>query len=305
MKIRGIRRSALGFCAVAAGLLGAACSSSNAVVPGPAAGIGVPGTAYQPHYAMTRSMAAARRFHPDLFVSYHSGPVLTTPLMYIVFWGYKTHGDPDKVKPLMINYAKAMGGSAHNNIYTQYYGMTGKKKTFIGNANNQFGGSWEDDSPIPKSPTDSQVAAEAVKGASHFGFDPNGVYFVATAHNHNTPSFGTNFCSYHNAITSKGKTVPYVDFPYMPDGGSNCGVNFIKAPKDESAKDEGVTIMAGHEYGETLTDPQPFSGWNGVDGEIADPCSWQNIANEPFKNKSYSTQPMISDASGSCVQSYP
>ncbi len=259
---------------------------------------------HRPHYATTRDMTNVH-VQPNFFVSYHDGPVLVAPKMYVVFWGYVKYGDPDRVKPLLVEYAKSMGGSTHNNIYTQYYETVGKKKAYIGNAPRQYGGSWDDESPVPKTPSDAQVAAEAVAGAKHFGFDPKGVYFVATPHNHSSLQFGSNWCSYHNWATSKNKNVSYVNFPYMPDAGTNCGVNFITPPADESGTDEGVTIMAGHEYGESVTDPQPFTGWNGVAGEIADPCSWQNIANEPFKEKSYTTQPMISDASASCVQTFP
>ena len=81
--------------------------------------------------------------------------------------------------------------------------------------------------------------------------------------------------------------------------------NIIKPPSDENGMDEGMTIMAGHEYGETITDPYPFSGWSGSNGEIADACQWQNIANDQFGTKSYAMQPMVSDATESCVQVYP
>ncbi len=55
----------------------------------------------------------------------------------------------------------------------------------------------------------------------------------------------------------------------------NCGANFISPPKDESGADEGVTIVEGHEYAESVTDPNPPSGWyNNSYGEIGDICAW-------------------------------
>ncbi len=33
----------------------------------------------------------------NAFVFYDGGPVLVAPKLYIVFWGYKRYGDPDKV----------------------------------------------------------------------------------------------------------------------------------------------------------------------------------------------------------------
>jgi len=91
----------------------------------------------------------------------------------------------------------------------------------------------------------------------------------------------------------------------MPDAGTNCGENIISPPSDEGATVEGATIMAGHEYAEMYTDLAPFSGWNGQVGEIADVCAWHNMANDPFGKKSYTSQPLLSNASGQCEHSYP
>ena len=38
-----------------------------------------------------------------------------------------------------------MGGSSHNNIYTQYYEKTGSTTTYITNPKKQLGGVWYDD----------------------------------------------------------------------------------------------------------------------------------------------------------------
>ncbi len=73
-----------------------------------------------------------------------------------------------------------------------------------------------------------------------------------------------------------------------------------------AATDEGVTIVEGHEYGESVTDPNPPTGWyNNREGEIGDICAWQDIENDPFAKQSFTSQPMFSNATQSCVQSYP
>ena len=74
--------------------------------------------------------------------------------------------------------------------------------------------------------------------------------------------------------------------------------------------DEGVTIVEGHEYGESITDPIVFKGWynlaihGGLQGEIGDACAWTDIANDTFGKKSYTMQPMYSNATESCVHTY-
>jgi hypothetical protein len=256
-----------------------------------------------PHYF--RTLGSQRQgVHPDYNLTYRGGPVLTKPKMYLIIWGYKGAGDPNHVQALLKSYAKAIGGSKYNNIYTQYYGPG---SVHILNPTAQFGGIWLDNTnPIPSSPTDGQVAAEAVAGVAHFGYNANGSYVVATAHNHNSSGFGSSYCAYHGATTSSGKLVSYTNLPYMPDAGPNCGANFISPPSDEAGADEGVTIVEGHEYGESVTDPNPPTGWyDNSGGEIGDICAWQNIQNDPYKLKTYTAQPMFSDASSSCVHSYP
>ena len=110
-----------------------------------------------PHYAASRSREP--HIKPLYFqVPYLGGSVIAAPKFYFTFWGYKKAGDPNKVEPLLKEYAKSMGGSAHNNIETQYYeGATGTQ-TYITNPAKQYGGAWNDDAAIPKTPTDPEIA---------------------------------------------------------------------------------------------------------------------------------------------------
>ena len=261
---------------------------------------------HTPHYMST--VKAASHIKQAILLSYGGGAVLVHPRAYVIFWGFNTYGDPNGVKPLLHNYLRVMGGSGHNNIYTQYYMKVGTTMTDIKNPHKQLAGVWEDDTnPVPQNPTDAQVAAEAAAGVAHFGGTPdlNGSYIVATPHGRSINGFGTQFCAYHSATSVSGKIISYTNLPYQPDAGSNCGANFISPPSDESGADEGVTIVEGHEYGESVTDPDPFSGWNSPQGEIGDLCAWTNVLNDPFRLKSYTSQPMFSNATASCVHSYP
>ncbi len=151
------------------------------------------------------------------------------------------------------------------------------------------------------------MAAEAAAAVAHFGDTPdlNASYVIATPHGRSTSGFGTQWCAYHSAVSVSGKMISYSNLPYQPDAGANCGANFISPPSDESGADEGVTIVEGHEYGESVTDPVPFSGWNSGSGEIGDLCAWTNVLNDPFRTKQYTSQPMFSNATTSCVHSYP
>ena len=73
-------------------------------------------------------------FPANAFVTYDNGPVLVNPKMYLILWGYKRYGDPENVASLLEAFAKNMGGSSHNNIYTQYYEISDSQKAYITNA---------------------------------------------------------------------------------------------------------------------------------------------------------------------------
>lgn len=241
-------------------------------------------------------------------VDYHGGLVLANPKVYLIFWGYKTYGDPNKVARLLIDYVTAMGGSGHNNIYTQYYEQVTAQKTYITNPKMQLGGVWYDQTNnVPGSPTDAQVAQEALIGASHFGeYDLNGSYVVATPHGRSTAGFGAQWCAYHSATFSGSSLVSYTNLPYVPDAGKQCGADAIKPPNDETGADEGVTIAEGAEEGDSATDPNPGASWYSTTGaEISNACGGPIKAkNVRFGKKRYTVGPMFSNASLSCVQRY-
>ncbi|MBV8197234.1 MAG: hypothetical protein JO263_03805 [Candidatus Eremiobacteraeota bacterium] len=300
-------------CAVIIALAG--CSASSGVAPTVGSttqtqGHGIPfgpgwvqkdGVTYHvPHYMVSRNHAV--KISPALYLTYGGGPVQVTPTVFLVFWHYNL-GDSKGVQPLLKNYIGNMGGSNHNSIYDQYYEISGSSTIYITNPSNQYGGFWDDNTnPIPSHPSDSAIAAEARRAVSHFGYNANASYVIATAHNHSTSGFGTQWCAYHSATTSSGRLVSYTDLPYMPDAGANCGSNIISPPSDESGTDEGVTIVEGHEQGESVTDPNPPSGWyNSSYGEIGDICAWTNIQNDPFNADSFTMQPMWSNSAQACV----
>lgn len=289
-------------------VLGLSACAASAVAPdtgsATAASVAVLG---HPQYLPTRSHAQ-RAIEDSQGVEYQGGPVLVHPKIYLIFWGYSTYGDPNKVAKLLTDYVAAMGGSGHNNIYTQYYEELNAKKIYITNKAMQLGGTWYDQTnPVPQNPTDADVAQEALAGASHFGgIDPNGSYVVATPHGRSTSGFGTQWCAYHSDETSSGQLLSYTNLPYIPDVGATCGANIVAPPKDESGGDEGVTIIEGSEEGDSVTDPGDGTGWVDASGfgEIGDACAWTEIQNDRFGKRSYTMGAMFSNASFSCVQKF-
>jgi hypothetical protein len=233
---------------------------------------------------------------------YGGGPVQTAPKLYVVFWGSgwnSSSGDPNGVMPVLKSFFAAIGGSKWLNSVTQYTQSGG---THVGNAGNILAGSYVDttSSPLPV-PLDSDIAAEAVKAAAHFGdYSASASYVVALPHNTIPIGFMAEYCAWHSSTAAAGGTIAYTNLPYMPDAGSSCGQGTVNTPGTL----DGVSIVAGHEQGETETDPQPSTGWVDASGsENGDKCAWTGLENNPNAG-GFPTQPLWSNAGMTCAQSY-
>lgn len=233
---------------------------------------------------------------------YNGGPVQTAPHIYVVFWGASwssSSGDPNGVGALLKSWYGAMAGSKWLNSTTQYTQSDG---AHVGNANGQLQGTYIDTSSSPpRRPTQSQLAAEARKAAAHFGnYTASASYIVALPHGIAPSGFKTQYCAWHSSTSATGGTIAYTNLPYIPDAGSNCGAGSVNSP----GTNDGVTIVSGHEQGETATDPQPNSGWlDGTGAENGDKCAWTNLIDNPNAG-GYPTQPLWSNSNNGCVQSY-
>src|SRR5581483_9237158 len=93
----------------------------------------------------------------------------------------------------------------------------------------------------------------------------------------------SNFCAWHDytgdtSLSGGAPNTPYgpiafTNMPYVTDAGSSCGSNFVNS--GASGIDDGVTIVEGHEYAETITDQFPAGGWTDLTGnETGDKCAW-------------------------------
>ena len=232
---------------------------------------------------------------------YHGGPVQTAPKLYVVFWGsaWNGSGDPNGVASRLKSFYAVIGGSRWLNSVTQYTQTGG---AHVGNAGNIYAGSYVDTTSSPPSrPSQSAMAAEAVKAAAHFGdYSASASYIVAMPHGIKPSGFGTQYCAYHSSTSASGKTIAWTNLPYMPDAGTSCGAGSVNS----GGTLDGVTIVGGHEQGETETDPQPNSGWLDSSGaENGDKCAWTGLENNPNAG-GYPTQPLWSNANNGCVQSY-
>jgi serine protease len=259
------------------------------------------------------------------------GVVTGADKVYLVYWGNQwgtqlTPNDPSGQIGIQQGFFNSVGGSSWNNSVTQYcqgvaYGATNCSASTPGNlATNPgsvLGGVLYDTATAaPSSPTQSQLAGEAIRAAFFFGnltpaSNTTVQYVINTASGNNSNGFGTQWCAWHSSTSSSYGTLAYTNMPYMTDAGGSCGAGF-----NGLSATAGITIVGGHEFAETETDIFPNGGWTDQGGsENADKCVWISSGQGAIANvtltggASYPVQSLWSNAfnngNGGCVQSYP
>jgi serine protease len=216
----------------------------------------------------------------------HGGLVQRAPKIYVVFWGWKS--DPSGERSYLLNFLNSVGGSPWLQTVAQYGAGDGPV----------LAGTWSDPSSLPGSPSDDQVQAEAVDAANHFGVGSsvNDQIVVATPTGHSSPGFGTDWCAYHGVVATRSN-LSYTNLPYLTDAGFLCGAYSVNGPLD------GVSIVAGHELAEAITDPGLNAWYDAGGDEIADKCAWQGVANVSLAGRTFPVQPLWSNLVQRCVLS--
>jgi hypothetical protein len=243
------------------------------------------------------------------------GVTTGAPNVYLVFWGsqwgtsgtdsngYMTlGGDPNGTAARLQGFFKGLGtgGEGWSGVMTQYcQGVASGTKScpartaHIGYpTGGALAGVWVDTSAAaPAQATGNQIGAEAVKAAGHFGnttsaSNRNTQYVVLSPTGTHPDGFnttGSQFCAWHDytgdtSLSGGAPSSPYgplafTNEPYVTDAGSSCGANFVNPGPGGTT--DGVTIVEGHEYAETITDQFPSGGWTDLTGyENGDKCAW-------------------------------
>jgi serine protease len=235
-------------------------------------------------------------------LAYNGGPVVHSPAVYLDFWGSQWDSDSNGVEQYMQSFMSGLGQSDDNwsPINSQYTDSSGQGPSFGGSV---LAGTWVDDGgPAPQSASQSDLAAEAVTAAQHFGVAGPDIQIVVLSPSGTNPDGFPNsgFCAWHDFTSSSAGDIPYTNMPYVLDAGSGCGASSVQGPLD------GFSIVEGHEYAETLTDPEPSSGWIDDQGaEIGDKCAWQNLFAINLSTGSFAMQPLWSNNDNGCTQQAP
>lgn len=258
-------------------------------------------TATTGHYGVVPQRSAATRQTPvkpavSGVLQYYGGPVQHTLSVYLDFWGSQWNNDANGVKSYMTNLFNGLGTSSDHwsTVTSQYTDYSGGHPSFGGAV---LRGVWSHNTvSAPGSASASQISSEANTAAGHFGVSGSNVQIVVLSPSGTHPDGFPNsgFCAWHDY----NGNVPYTNMPYVLDAGSGCGEYAVQSALD------GFSIVEGHEYAETATDPEPSSGWLASDGEEnGDLCAWQNLGTISLPTGTFAMQPTWSDAVNGCAMS--
>ena len=188
-------------------------------------------------------------------------------------------------------------------------------------AGGALAGVWADESAAaPGRATGHQLGVEAVTAAAHFGnktaaSNRNTQYVILSPTGTHPDGFNTpsgDFCGWHDwngdstlpggPVSSPYGHIAFSNLPYITDAGRACGENFVNSGK--AGLLDGVSIVNGHEYAETVTDQNPPGGWTDASGdETADLCEWNTgpgarTANLALTTGIFAMQPLWVNGTG-------
>lgn len=242
---------------------------------------------------------------------YNGGKVEHSVRLYLLLWGPNWASDPAQAASAtyLRDFYSGLGVQPEDNwstITDQYFDGTGHP-SFSGSV---FAGTFQDTSAPPSGVTQAQLTAESDAFDSAAGIPPGSVndQVVIATQSGTCPSgfaaCGGSYCAWHS---SDDNSIPFTNLPYLLDAGTSCGEDFISSQYD------GFSMVGGHEYTETITDPYPASGWwdpsDPYGGEIGDKCVWGGGnwgGSDPFGDVSLATgsfgmQSLYSNAAQACV----
>jgi hypothetical protein len=282
------------------------------------------------------------------------GVTTGAPRVYLVFWGSQwgsqstnssgnvvLSGDPQAMAPDLQAFMKGLGTGSEqwSGVMTQYCeGVAAGTQTCPASSahvgyptSGALAGVWVDESgAAPQTASGHQIGAEAVAAATHFGnttqaSNRSTQYVIIFPTGTNPDNYQTGgFCAWHDytgdstlsgggVVSSPDGLLAFTNLPYITDAGTSCGQNFVNSGSAGTL--DGVTIVEGHEYAETVTDQFPAGGWTDNTGaENGDKCAWISSGQGASQNITLSTGTFavqstwandFNGGSGGCEVSHP
>lgn len=244
-------------------------------------------------------------------INYHDGAVIeSTHNVYFIWYGNWSNQPATTILPRFI---QDLNGSPYQSINNTYFDNS-RHITSNLFMSNQINDNYSQGTSL----SDSSVQAIVNRALSQglLPIDSNGIYFVLTSADVNeTSGFCTVYCGYHTRASLSGADIKFSFVGNLDRCGSGCEWQ-NPSPNGNVAADSMANVMS-HELTETLTDPDPGSGWfrGDTSHEVGDLCNFNfgttfrvsngSQANITLNGRNYLIQQLYENSgSGGCVMSY-
>jgi hypothetical protein len=220
-------------------------------------------------------------------ISYHGGPVMGTPSVYLIWygnWNQSNNSDTAAGQTLIRDFLHGLSGSNYYKINTSYVASGGTPTGSL-NVVREYTDSYSQTARLSDSKVRT-VVSNAIAG-NHLPLDTNGIYLVLTSSDVSESSgFCRVYCGWHTASTISSSTIKYAFIGNANRCLSGCAAQ-TTGPNGNAGVDGMISVIA-HELEETNTDPLPISGWADSQGaENGDKCAWTFGQNLHLVNGAY------------------
>jgi phosphate-induced protein 1 len=202
-------------------------------------------------------------------ISYHGGPVMATPTVYLIWygnWNQSNGSDTPAGQTIVTDFLHGLSASPYYVTNASYAGVTGAFTV---------GGAVTDSYSQGRSISDRKVGSIVANAIVNKGLpkDANGVYLVLTSSDvSETSGFCSQYCGWHTYGFLNGTNIKYAFI-----GNANRCLNACSAqttgPNGNAGVDAMVSVIA-HEVEETNTDPNLNAWFDSNGAEDADKCAW-------------------------------
>ncbi|MCW2936056.1 MAG: hypothetical protein JWM19_7018 [Actinomycetia bacterium] len=268
-------------------------------------------------------------------LEYLGGPIQSDVRVHLLFWGnwwdytdtgysgscYPTEGNGLSSESYLNNLYSGLGSSSDNwsSVMSQYGDGFGNYPTNPNPNGSALADLWVDCSANPPSTTtNADLANEAYSWANWlentFGttFGSNDQIVIVSPSGDSPGGWSSNsgWCAWHNWTADQyNNAFTFTNLPFVPDAGANCGASTVQGSFD------GWSIVGGHEYAESITDPfawqdstgapQYPTAWDytpdGGEGENADLCAWHHLGLVNLGTGTFAMQPTWSNSANGCL----
>lgn len=250
-----------------------------------------------PHVAFGAAPTAGSTSKLTTPLTYHKGPVFSTPTAYIIWYGNWAQGngtDTASGQQIVTDFFNAIGGSPYFQINTTYVGSS---NSISGNVT--YGGATTVAYPYGASLTDANIQSIVTDAINSKALpsDTNGIYFVLTSSDvAESSGFCSQYCGWHTHGTINGLDIRYAFIGNAARCLTSCAAQSV-GPNGNAGVDGMVSVLA-HELEEATTDADASAWYNRRGSENGDLCAWTfgstyQVSNGAYANMKLGTRDFL------------